>query len=120
MDISTPLKPTILYILLVLTTEDRHGYGIMQAVREYSNGSVPLRTGSFYRHLTHLIDAGWVVESPGRPEDDDPRRGAYYRLTDAGREAVATERRRLGALLAAFPAGSGTVTLPRKRTGTEV
>ena len=119
MDTSFPLKPAVLHILLALATEQRHGYAIMQTVREQSGGSVPLRTGSFYRHLTNLIDAGWIVES-GRPADDDPRRGAYYRLTDAGREALATERHRLGALLAAFPAGTGTLTLPRKRTGTEV
>jgi DNA-binding PadR family transcriptional regulator len=120
MDISTPLKPAILYILLALATEDRHGYAIMQAVRDQSGGTVPLRTGSFYRHLSHLIDAGWVIESPGRPEDDDPRRGAYYRLTDAGREAIATERRRLGALLAAFPGGTGTAALSPKGKGTDV
>jgi len=103
MDISTPLKPAILYILLALAAEERHGYGVMQTVREQSGGTVPLRTGSFYRHLSNLIEAGWVVESGGRPEHDDPRRGAYYRLTEAGREALAAEQRRLGALLAAFP-----------------
>jgi DNA-binding PadR family transcriptional regulator len=103
MDIYQPLKAPVLYILLALVDEDRHGYAIMQAVRELSGGAVPLRTGSFSRHLARLIDAGWIIESPGRPADDDPRRGAYYQLTEAGREALAIERRRLGALLAAFP-----------------
>jgi DNA-binding PadR family transcriptional regulator len=107
MDISSPLKPAILHILLALATDERHGYAIMQAVREQSGGAVPLRTGSFYRHLTSLLDAGWVTESTGRPADDDPRRGAYYRLTDAGREALVMERHRLGALLAAFPPADG-------------
>jgi DNA-binding PadR family transcriptional regulator len=105
MDLFVPLKPAVLHILLALATDDRHGYGIMQAVREQSGGAVPLRTGSFYRHLSNLIDAGWVVESAARPEGDDPRRGAYYRLTEEGRDALAAERRRLGALLAAFPDG---------------
>jgi DNA-binding PadR family transcriptional regulator len=103
MDMSRPLKPTVVYILVALSGEQRHGYAIMQAVRELSGGAVPLRTGSFYRHLATLIDAGWVVEATGRPADDDPRRGAYYQLTEAGREALDSERRRLGALLAAFP-----------------
>jgi len=120
MGISFPLKPAILHILLALVAEDRHGYGIMQTVRDQSGGAVPLRTGSFYRHLSSLIDAGWVIESPGRPADDDPRRGAYYRLTDAGRDALATERRRLGALLSAFPDGTGTLAVPPKGTGREV
>lgn len=102
MDISTPLKPAVLHILLALVGEQRHGYAIMQAVREQSQGAVPLRTGSFYRHLSALIDAGWVSECAA-PSGDDPRRGAYYRLTARGRAALAAERSRLQQLLAAFP-----------------
>ena len=56
MDISTPLKPAVFYILLALADHDRHGYAVMQAVRERSHGLVPLRTGSFYRHLSKLIE----------------------------------------------------------------
>ena len=75
----------------------------MQAVRDQSGGAVPLRTGSFYRHLSQLIEAGWVAEVTNRPADDDPRRGAYYRLTPRGRDALQHERARLVDLLAAFP-----------------
>lgn len=96
------MKPAVLHILLALVESERHGYGIMQAVREQSQGRVPLRTGSFYRHLAALIDAGWVSEASG-PSGDDPRRGTYYRLTTRGRDALATERARLQHLLAAFP-----------------
>jgi DNA-binding PadR family transcriptional regulator len=112
MDMSSPLKPAVLHILLALAREDRHGYAIMQAVRDQSRGLVPLRTGSFYRHLSTLMDAGWVAQAPGRPDGDDPRRGAYYHLTEAGRDALDRERRRLGALLAAFPPVDAG---PRKR-----
>ena len=103
MDISEPIKPAVLHILLSLVEGERHGYGIMQTVREQSQGTVPLRTGSFYRHLSGMIEAGWVSEASG-PSGDDPRRGAYYRLTAKGREALTTERARLQNLLAAFPA----------------
>jgi DNA-binding PadR family transcriptional regulator len=102
MDISEPMKPAVLHILLALVDGERHGYAIMQAVRQQSHGSVPLRTGSFYRHLSTLIDTGWVSEATG-PSGDDPRRGAYYRLTAKGRDALAAERARLQNLLAAFP-----------------
>jgi DNA-binding PadR family transcriptional regulator len=105
MDISLPLKPAVLHILLALAEEDRHGYAIMQAVREQSRGAVPLRTGSFYRHLSTLIREGLVTEAPTRPSEDDPRRGAYYRLTDEGRRVLAAERQRLLDLVAAFPEG---------------
>jgi len=108
------MKPAVLHILLALAEEDRHGYAVMQAVREQSGGRVPLRTGSFYRYLAQLIDRGLVVEAPGRRPGDDPRRGAYYRLTPAGRQALAAEKHRLVALVAAFPAERRT---PRRSQG---
>ena len=99
------MKPAYLHILLALAADQRHGYAIMQAVAEQSAGAVTLRTGSFYRHLSRLMDDGWVAEAPSKPADADPRRGTYYRLTAAGREALESERRRLMSLVAAFPQG---------------
>jgi DNA-binding PadR family transcriptional regulator len=106
-----PLKPAVFYILLALAEKDRHGYAVMGAVRERSGGRVPLRTGSFYRHLGALIDEGWVAEAPAPRHVDDPRRGAYYRLTPRGRDALAAEERRLTDLLSALHA-----LRPRKAT----
>jgi len=100
MDISAPLKPAALHILRALADKASHGYGVMVAVREQSGGRVPLQTGSFYRHLSKLIDAGLVDEAPRARNADDPRRGAYYRLTPLGRQRLATERRRLAELVA--------------------
>jgi DNA-binding PadR family transcriptional regulator len=99
---AAPLKPAVFFILLALAEADRHGYGVMQAVRERSGGQVALRTGSFYRHLSRLIDVGLVAEAASRPADDDPRRSAYYRLTARGHRALAEERRRLARLVAAI------------------
>jgi DNA-binding PadR family transcriptional regulator len=103
-DISAPLKPAVFHILLTLADAPVHGYAAMQAVRERSGGSVRLSTGSFYRHLSKLLDDGLVEEAPGRPADDDPRRGAYYRITSNGRQLLARERDRLAALVAALDA----------------
>jgi DNA-binding PadR family transcriptional regulator len=101
-DISSPLKPAAFHILLALAEQDRHGYAIMQAVREQSGGRVPLQTGSFYRHLGRLIGQGLVAEAPSRRTAADARRGTHYRLTARGRQALALERRYLGELLAAL------------------
>ena len=107
MDISPPLKPAALHILRALADGDSHGYAIMVAVREQSGGEIPLQTGSFYRHLSRLIGDGLVDEAPKRRNgDDDPRRGAYYRLTPRGRQRLATERRRLAGLVAALGTAS--------------
>jgi DNA-binding PadR family transcriptional regulator len=105
-DTSTPLKPAVLHILLALADRESHGYAVMQAVREQSGGRVPLRTGSFYRHLSRLIDDGLVTEAATRRAGDDPRRGSYYRLTARGRQALSAERRRLEDLVAAFGTSS--------------
>ncbi len=74
----------------------------LEAVRERSAGQVPLRTGSFYRHLSVLLDAGLVAEATTRPPEDDPRRGTYYRITARGQRVLVAERRRLAALDAAI------------------
>jgi DNA-binding PadR family transcriptional regulator len=98
-----PLKPAIFHVLLALADGATHGYAAMRAVREQSGGRVSVGTASFYRYLAQLIDDGLVIEA-GRPEDDDPRRGAYYRLTPRGMRVLASERNRLAALVAAIDA----------------
>ena len=73
---SKPLKAAVFHILLALAARDNYGYALMQAVREASDGHVPLSPGSFYRHLAKLIDDGLVIEAAPRRAGDDPRRGS--------------------------------------------
>src|SRR5687767_6943260 len=96
------LKPAAFHILLALADGDSHGYAVMQAVRDQSGGRVPIQTGSFYRHLTALIDDGLVTEAPAPREAEDPRRGTYYRLTTQGRQALEREREYLKDVVAAL------------------
>jgi DNA-binding PadR family transcriptional regulator len=98
--INVDISKSDIYILLALADGAAHGYAAMQAIRERSGGAVTVGTGSFYRRLSALIAAGLVEETSG-PKQDDPRRGAYYRLPAAGRRALADERDRLAALVAA-------------------
>jgi DNA-binding PadR family transcriptional regulator len=101
--VGPPLKPAEFHILLALAPEENYGYAVMQAVRDASNGRVPMRTGSFYRHLSTLMDAGLVEESTAR-RADNPRRGAYYRVTAYGYRVLAAERQQLASLVAAIDA----------------
>ncbi len=90
-----PLKPVVFHILLALADGDLHGYGVIRSVRRQSDDRLELPTGAFYRHLAWLIKHGLVAETDERPTSDDPRRGAYYGLTDVGREVLTAEAGRL-------------------------
>lgn len=83
-------------ILVALADADRHGYGILKEIEDGSGGAVRPSTGALYLALQRLEDAGFVEESPERPdpEEDDARR-RYYRLTAAGRGAAEEESRHL-------------------------
>ena len=97
-------------MLVALAEGPAHGYAVMQSIRERSGGAVRVSTGSFYRRLSAAMAAGLVEETPG-PKQDDPRRGAYYRLTAAGRRVLGEERDRLAALVAAV---DGLRSAPRR------
>lgn len=87
-----PLTPAVLHILLTLSTQERHGYGIMKQVESDSQGKVNMGPGTLYGSIGRMIDAGLICESDKKidPEMDDERR-RYYKITASGRETLATE-----------------------------
>ena len=93
-----PLSPATLHILLSLSSEDRHGYGIMQEVARQSDGRYRLGPGTLYDNLQKLLESGIVEESSRAPSTKDPRR-RYYRLTGFGRRLLSTEITRLEGLV---------------------
>ncbi len=106
-----PLKPGPLHVLLALAHQDLHGYALLRTVHEQSGGRVSLRTGSLYRHLAALIDAGLVTQLDNAAEDD-ARRSVYYRLTSRGRAMLAEQRTYLSELTGLLDA----LALPRPRS----
>ena len=96
-----PLRPVELELLLALAGGERHGYGLVQAIAERTDGVVALEPGNLYRVVRRLLDDGLVAEAARRPAADlgDERR-RYYRLTALGERVLAAELRRLRALVA--------------------
>jgi len=98
-----PLSPVDLQILLVLTQEEVHGYGLMKAVEEQSGGKVRLEVGSLYRVIKRLLGNGLIEESADGPADGSALGGAsrgpkprrFYKISDLGREVAGAEARRL-------------------------
>jgi DNA-binding PadR family transcriptional regulator len=81
-------------ILLALTDGERHGYALMQELRGDGLGAV-LGPGSLYRNIQQLVADGLITESSGASSDNDDERRRYFRLTAAGRRALAAEAGRL-------------------------
>jgi len=95
-----PLKSNWFHILVSLSDQEQHGYGIMQEVLERTDGKVQLWPASLYGTLKRLIDEELIEESDERPaaELDDARR-RYYKLTNLGRRVLAAESKRLQELV---------------------
>jgi DNA-binding PadR family transcriptional regulator len=92
---NSPLTPAVLHILLALSTQERHGYGIMKQVESDSQGKVKMGPGTLYGSLGRMIDAGLIRETGKKidPKMDDERR-IYYKITALGQKALAAELQR--------------------------
>jgi DNA-binding PadR family transcriptional regulator len=65
-----PLSPAVLHILLALSGEDLHGYGIMQEVARQSEKQYRLGPGTLYDNLQKLLKA---EAFRNLPENSPPR-----------------------------------------------
>lgn len=103
-----PLRPELLFILLVLSKEARHGYALLEAVAHESEGEVRLRIGSLYRLLGRLLDDDLIEEvaAPARERSADQRR-RYYGITRAGRSVLSAEVARMKRVVALADPGAG-------------
>jgi len=78
-------------ILSLLEGRSRHGYELAKAIESQSDNRLQFHVASLYPMLyrlerKQLVEGKWV-EKPGE------RRRRYYRLTPAGRRALAVHRR---------------------------
>jgi len=111
---TAPLTPAVLHILLALSQEDRHGYGIMKQVEADSHGKVRMGTGTLYGSIGRMMEAGLIRESDKKidPALDDERR-IYYQITGKGQKALAVELERYREVVVA---AEGKKLLPAPNT----
>jgi DNA-binding PadR family transcriptional regulator len=98
-----PLTPAVFHILLALCGRERHGYDIMQQVKEDSQGAVKMGPGTLYGSIDRMMAAGLVVKG----NTADPRR-IYYKLTALGQSVLKEESERLSAVAAVARRQLGT------------
>jgi DNA-binding PadR family transcriptional regulator len=96
----TRLKAHWYYVLLALAEGERHGLAIAREVAALSDGGVRLWPAMLYGSLEDLADRGWIESlDHARRRPDEGERKRFYRLTRAGRQALAAETERLSALV---------------------
>jgi DNA-binding PadR family transcriptional regulator len=83
-----PMSETMFYILLSLK-EERHGYGIMQRVKELTQERIKLGAGTVYSSLAKLEDDRLI-----RPVREDDRRKIYL-ITPIGEAILREEAARI-------------------------
>ena len=95
-----PLSPTVLHCLLVLGDGELHGYGIMRAVDEKTDGRERVLPGTLYASISRMVADGLLEEldpPAGGPSGGPKRR--YYRRTDLGTAVARAEAERLRCLV---------------------
>ena len=89
-----------LLILKIVDLEPMHGWAIAQRIRLMSNDVLQVGQSALYPALHKLEQQGWI-EAEWKISENN-RRAKYYSLTQAGRQALATESVRWERLSAAI------------------
>ncbi|MFP7298323.1 PadR family transcriptional regulator [Neobacillus niacini] len=87
-----PMTEAMYYVLLALMNPN-HGYQLMQAVTEVSNGRITMGPGTLYGVLSRMQKDSLISLA-----EDDGRRKTY-RITPSGEQALRTEYTRLKAMI---------------------
>ncbi len=87
-----PLSEQVLLILLSLVERPRHGYAILQDVKNMSDGRVRLSTGTLYGALRRLLESRWIERFE---EEEVSRDRVAYRITPEGRRHLRLEVARI-------------------------
>jgi PadR family transcriptional regulator len=93
-----------LLLLSALSEQPRHGYGIVERLRERSRGAFDLSEGTVYPALyrlerAKLLSSRWSVVGG--------RRRRVYSLTRTGRRALTQQRREWNAFVGAVKSATG-------------
>ena len=95
-----PLNQSVFRILLALGDEEMHGYGIMQALADKTDGREKLLPGTLYASIARMVADGLMeeLEQPEGATSGGPRR-RYYRRTAFGLAVTRAESQRIRVLL---------------------
>lgn len=90
-----PMSEASCYILLSIIKEEKHGYAIMQHIKQMTNGDIAISNGTLYGVLNRMI-----IDNLIEVYSNDNKK--IYKITDLGRDILMSEKRRLESLLENF------------------
>ena len=95
-----PMTETGFYILLCLQ-EANHGYGIVQKVKELTDGEIILTPGTMYGSLSKMEKDGLIQfvreeeKRNGNAISDEEEKRKIYVITQLGKEILEIEMKRI-------------------------
>jgi DNA-binding PadR family transcriptional regulator len=100
-----PLREPTFYILLSLSSGEKHGYAILKEVEAHSKGRVQLSTGTLYEALARLLDQELIervaLDAGDEAQDQHPGRPRKsYRLSPRGLRVLQAETERMRQMVA--------------------
>lgn len=101
-----PLTAAEYHVLLALGNDALHGYGMMQALEDKTDGRDALLPGSLYTTLARMVEKGLLEELSEPPDPDADRRRRYYRASALGLAVARAESARLARLLSVAEAAN--------------
>ena len=90
-----PLATASFFVLFALAEEEKHGYSIMQDIRELSRGTFSVGPATLYTTIKKLSDQGLISET----SDSTEGRRRTYALAAAGKRLLGAEFHRQQELL---------------------
>jgi len=90
-----PLPTASFFVLFALAEGEKHGYRIMQDIRELSDGTFPVGPATLYTTIKKLKEQELISET----SDSTENRRRTYALTSAGKRLLGAEFHRQQALL---------------------
>lgn len=98
-----------LLLLAIVQDGPQHGYAIIEALRERSEGAIDLPDGTVYPALHRLEQAGLLASERSQ---FDGRTRRTYSITSGGKTAVAAKRQEFSAFARVVQSIAGTQPWP--------
>ena len=104
-----PLREPTFFILLSLSSGEKHGYAILKTIEQLSQGKLKMSTGTLYEALARMVELEWIervdaaaiapVTEMANDVDQRSKTRKAYRINRLGMRVLHAELARMRALV---------------------